>query len=255
MTYTDISQASQQGTAQARRPSKRDMLREKISKKHNRQFDNDDDFDGQLYDDYEAAEKELAGYRENEDKLSSFMSQDPRSAAFLASWHDGGDPVIALIREYGTDIMEALDDPDRQEEIAAANKEYLDRVAKEKGLDEEYQANLQASLQTLDDLQAQNGWTDEQIDQAVQNTLGIVNDVVMGKFTPETIQMVMNAQNYEADVANAAQEGEVRGRNAKIEERLRKRGATDGTINLGGKAAAPRKRVSERSIFDVAAEA
>ena len=47
---------------------------------------------------------------------------------------------------FGTEIKDAIDDPERLEAIAEANKEYVERVAESKKLDEEYQANLADSL-------------------------------------------------------------------------------------------------------------
>ncbi len=46
---------------------------------------------------------------------------------------------------------------------------------------------------------------------------------------------MLKAQNYDADVEQAQMEGEVAGRNAKIEERLRKSRKGDGTAVLDGK--------------------
>ena len=47
--------------------------------------------------------------------------------------------------------------------------------------------------------------------------------------------MAFRAINHDSDVAVAAREGEVKGRNTRIEEKLRKKQRSDGTANLDGK--------------------
>ena len=157
---------------------------------------------------------------------------------------------------FGTEIKDAIDDPERLEAIAEANKEYVERVAESKKLDEEYQANLADSLSKLDDIQSRNGLSDEDIDKAMEYLVKIVSDGLMGIFTEESITMALNAINHDADVAEAERTGEVRGRNTKIEEKLRSRIKGDGMANLNGKnGVAPEQRNRAKSVFDWANEA
>lgn len=51
--------------------------------------------------------------------------------------------------------------------------------------------------------------------------------------------MIIKAQNYDNDIEQAQMEGEVAGRNAKIEEKLRKGKQGDGTVALDGKNSNP----------------
>lgn len=236
--------------------SKRDALRERVSKKYpDDNFDDDEVFAGRVNDDYDDYEKRISDYEKNDQALADLMASDPRSSTFLMDWKDGTDPVIALIRNYGTDIADAVNDPERQEEMAKANKEYVEKITKNKKLEEEYEKNIQESLKNVSEAQEQNGWSDEQVDSAWQQLFQIVNDAVMGKFDAQTLQLVMNAQNYDKDVATAGQEGEVRGRNAKIEEKLRKSKAGDGAVHLDGKNGKVQERPSQQSLFALAQQA
>ena len=63
----------------------------------------------------------------------------------------------------------------------------------------------------------------------------ISGNFICGKFTPEIFEMIIKAQNYDADIEQAQMEGEVAGRTAKIEEKLRKGKQGDGTVALDGK--------------------
>jgi hypothetical protein len=68
--------------------------------------------------------------------------------------------------------------------------------------------------------------------------------------------MAMKALNYERDMGIAGEEGEIRGRNRKVDEQLRHREKGDGTPQLNGRngqANNPEKKKS--TIFDLAREA
>lgn len=222
--------------------TKRDLALDRLKAKFpDKEFADDEMIFGQINEDYEDYDKRLADYEEREGKLSKMFASDPRSAAMLMRMRDGEDPALYLIRQFGDEIKAVIDDPERQEEIAAANKEFVERVAKEQEYEKEYTANLEASLAYLEDLQGKTGMSDEEVDQTMEYLVTIVKDGVMGKFSPEAIELARKALHYDADVAQAAHEGEVKGRNEKIEEKLRKRGASDGTASLDGKSVAARK--------------
>lgn len=225
--------------------TKRDLALERMRGKYpDKDFDNDDVFFGQINDDYDDYDRQLAEYKERESTFSNMFTADPRAASFLMNWRNGEDPTIGLIRQFGTEIKEAIDDPDRQEEIAAAQREFVERVAKEKEYEEAYQSNLAASLSYLEDMQAKTGISDDEIDKVMEFIVTIVRDGVMGKFAPETIEMARKALNHDADVAQASHEGEVKGRNTKIEEKLRTKKKGDGTASLDGKSSKPKRQTA-----------
>ena len=225
--------------------SKRDLMLERMKGKYpEEQFDDDEQLFSRINDDYEQYDNELSGYKERESKFSNMFTSDPRSARLMMGWKDGDDPAIALIRLYGQDIKDAIDDPEKQEAIAEANKEYMERVSKEKQYEEEYSANLAESLTLLEKAQQEYGLSDEQVDDSMSWFIGVVKDAMMGKFSPETIQMIIKAQNYDNDVAQAGEEGELRGKNAKITETLRKPNRGDGTAHLDGKNGGGRRKPS-----------
>lgn len=236
--------------------SKRDMMRERMQGKYpERNFDDEEEFFGAINDDYDSYDKELSTLKEREGKFSDMFTSDPRSATFLMNWRDGKDPAVELVRQFGTEIADAIDDPKRQEEIAAANKEFVERVAKEKELDETYKKNLAETLENLDKMQKEQGLGDDDVDKAMEFLVGIVRDGVMGKFTPETVGMALKALNHDAEVAAAAHEGEVRGKNTRIEEKLRKQQAGDGQAQLAGKNGNAPQRRPNRGIFSIAEDA
>ena len=114
-------------------------------------------------------------------------------------------------------MTDILNDPEKHEEFEAANREYLERVAKSKELDEEYDRNLAESQATVAQLQGDRGIDDDTMDKALDLLGQIANEVLLGKFTRENIEMALKAVNYEMDIESATQDGEVRGRNARVE--------------------------------------
>lgn len=213
----------------------RDKLRKRLSERYpDQNFDADEDFYGRIDSDYEDYEGQLGRYRENEGKMVDLFNRDPRSARFLKEWADGNDPVILMIRHYGSDIKEILDDPDKIEEIAKANKEYVDRVAQEKNLEDQYEKNLEESLTLLEQVQKDRNLSDDDMEKVIAQLRDDANDVLMGRFTQDAIDRVLKALNYDQDVEAAGYEGEVRGKNKKIDEKLRKRNQGDGLARIQG---------------------
>ena len=225
--------------------TKRELMLARMREKYPEQdFENEDNLFGQIHDDYDAYDKQIADYKERESSFANMFTSDPRSAAFLMSWKNGEDPTVNLVRQFGTDIKEAIDDPEKQEEMAAAQKEFVERVAKEKEYEEMYQKNLSESLAMLDAVQQEKGLSDDDIDKIMEFVVTIVKDGVLGKFTKETIDMAHKALYHDADVAQASHEGEVKGRNEKIDEKLRKKKANDGTAMLDSKSGKASRQVA-----------
>lgn len=214
----------------------RDRFSERMKSRYpDKEFADDEALFGQINDDYDGYDKEITGYKDREKAFADLFTKDPRSAAFLTNWRKGKDPAVALVEMYGDDFVEEMKDPAKREELAAASKSYADRVAKEKEFDEQYSTNIKKTISDIEDMQNKEGYTDDEIDDAMTFLIGITKDAIVGKFTPESVKMALAAINHDDDVSMASREGEVRGRNEKINEKLRKREKSDGTASLDGK--------------------
>lgn len=237
--------------------SRRDTALERLRARYpDKSFDDDEAIYGQMLDDYDEGEKELGGYKDREKAFSDLFTSDPRSAKFLTDWKNGKNPAVALVEMFGDDFVEELKDPEKQQEIAQASKDYAERVTQEKQYDEEYSKNIDESRDMIAKLQEEEGLSDEDIDRAMEFLVGIMKDAILGKFKKESVLMALNALDHDADVAAAEEEGKVAGRNTKIQERLRQRSKGDGTANLAGKNGAGTKQQKRRpSIFALAEEA
>lgn len=216
--------------------SKRDSFSERLKSKYpDREFADDEALFGQINDDYDEYDSQLSGYKEREQKIADMFTSDPRSAHFVTTWRDGGDPVVEFVRRFGSDIKDRLDDPEWADKIAEANKDFVERVAKAKELEAMYEQNIQETKQVLAQFQQDYGLTDAQLDEAVDFLNKVYTDAVIGKYERSSLEMALNAINHDTDVEDAAAEGEVKGRNAKIDEKLRSRKRGDGVSALNGK--------------------
>ena len=201
-----------------------------------RQFADDEEMFGQIGQDFETLENEKNELAQREKDFSNFLSADPRNSGLFMRIKRGEDPILWLVRQYGPDIADRVNDPEFQKQLEEARQDYLSQLKESEKLEKEYSDNIEATNATIDQFEAEVG---EDGANAVMKALSdIVHDYLVGKVTPETLKMVSNALNYETDIANASKDGEVRGRNSKIDEKLRKSAKGDGTVPPGGSDAA-----------------
>ena len=239
--------------------SNRDKVMKRLKEKY--PDDNMDDAEtryGKIESDYADYADKISKYQDNENKLKGMIDADPRAASLLMDMKDGVDPVYGMVKRFGPELADILNDPDKQEQIAEAQAEYMKRVALNKELEDIYEKNLNQSAITAGEFQQEKGYDDNQMDELVKAIIQCGNDMVVGKFTKQTLEAFAKALNYDNDVKTAREEGEVAGRNAKIDANKLdlRRPAGDGLPQLGG--GAPKQGGNSNkpsSIFDLAAQA
>ncbi|MEG1545503.1 MAG: hypothetical protein RR382_13450, partial [Tannerellaceae bacterium] len=78
--------------------SKKEAMLERLKGKYpDKNFEDEEELYGALESDYNEYEDGLGKSRANEEQLLGLFNKDPRSAAFLMSWKDGKDPLMAFI--------------------------------------------------------------------------------------------------------------------------------------------------------------
>lgn len=239
--------------------TKREQMMQRLRDRYpDKRFDDDEAAASQILDDYDQFDsdgKELESMRNETGKLTELFNKNPEWASYLSDMANGENPVVSFIRRYGDNLRDMLDDPDKQEEYAAAQKEYMEKMAKEAAFEKEYEDNLNASLELLEQLERE-GMSADAIDKAFERIQMLAQNAIMGKFTREDIEMVTNAMNHDADVAAANHEGRVAGRNDKIDMKLRKSQRGDGLAGaMGGRNGNAPRPNRGGSIFDTAREA
>lgn len=219
--------------------SKRDMVAERMRSRHpDAQFDDDEALFGKIGEDFDDFDNRIKGFQDRENAFAGMFGSDPRTANFLMDWKNGKDPLVEFARRFGKD---ALEDEGKLEEIAAANQEYLERLAENEKLEKQYQDNIAKSLELASAFEQENGLTEEQGNQILDLIAQISKDYIVGVISRETLDMARKAINHDTDVDDAGREGEARGANKKIDEKLRKKGRTDSVPAIQGQngAAAP----------------
>jgi len=248
-------------TAPATEPTPKKTRRQQVderlrSKYPDMDFSDEETMYGRIDDDYNDYESRINTYKEREGKMTDLFNKNPRASRFVTDMANGKDPWLAVIAELGVDgVTDLMNDPAKQDAIAEANKEYVERIAKEKNLEDEYQKNFAESMELLSSIQEKRGLTDDVVDGAMDMVMKIVNDAIVGKFSEETIDLALKAMNHDADMDNARSEGMVAGRNEKIEEKLRKPQGGDGMPSLNGSNNVPTLNKRPRTIFDEANDA
>lgn len=225
--------------------TKRQMLAERMAGKYpDSNFDDDDALYGAVMDDFDNYDQRISRSDEIDRTMADKFTNNPKFGGLFLDVLGDTDPVVAMIERYGEDIREYLDDPDKREELAEANKKYIDRINKEKELEAEYDANLQESLKVADEVQQAGGYSDEQVNEAFNLILMDANNAIIGKIDAVTLETKLKGLSHEADLAEATQQAEVRGKNAKIEEKKKSLRPDEGMpAVLQGKGSAPKPPV------------
>ena len=237
--------------------SRRDAMVERLKNRYpDKEFADDEAIYGQISDDLDGLDEEIKGYKEREAGLVDLFDKNPSFAMFVADAAKGEDPWIAVIKRLGIDgITDLLNNPEKQEEYAKANADYVERLGKEKELEDEYNKNLTESLALLEKIQQEKGLSDDVMDAAYALVNKIAMEAILGKYTEETVNMALKAITHDADVENARTEGTIAGKNAKIEEKVRKPQMEESTPALSGSNNGASVRRGGYSIFDAAREA
>lgn len=223
--------------------SKLEALQAKMRERYpDQSFESDDDYWSRISDDYDDHDKRISEYQGREQKMSDLFQKDPMAAKFIQSWMDDGDPRVQLLKAYGREGIEAaFDDPKVMEAMEKADKEFREQVAHEKELSEQWDKNRVESYANMEKIQKENGYTDEQMDEAKAFLYELAQNIVMCNFTDQAFKAALHALNYDKDIAEAEHVAEVRGRNQSIDEKLRKPKG-DGLPQLGGGSSAPQSR-------------
>ena len=107
---------------------------------------------------------------------------------------------------------------------------------------------LPSPQEMVDRLAASQHYTDNER-QAMSTFLAtLLDETSKGEIGETTLQILAHAVNYERDMLQAAREGEIKGRNMKIEEYLIERKSAEEVRQLGS-AAAPSRPVPPASVI------
>lgn len=209
------------------------------------------------YDEDDQGREELKKYREDDEKLRDIFQKDPRMANVFLGMARGENVLEYILDTFGPDFLEYINNPENEEaraRIAEKQKQWLEKQATSRDLERQASDNLDKALDAFDAVAEETGATDEDKEDAFKKFIEFQQRAIVNDIDEDMWRLFFKGVTHDADVEQAGMEGEVRGRNAKISERLRGEREKN-PMDMGGAAArneAPRRA---SSIFDLAAEA
>lgn len=213
-----------EGGEQKPEPGQRDMFFERI--RTNFPDNNYEEDEEGYYRDanslLDSLVKDSKSFKDLSQKLSARLDKDPREAEVMLDWLDGTDIRVAIARHMG---QEALTVPEEgSEEYEAFTKAGEDR---RKELDDmktkvdTYRSNVDASTADLDAIAEENQWSEEERADVESYIANILEKVYSGRMDKDFFNGILKARNYDKDIAGAREQGQVEGRNEKIEAEKR----------------------------------
>lgn len=182
---------------------------------------------------------ERAAYLEGKlNALAELFSTSPRASTFLNTLAATKNPAEAIYRAYGRDAYEEFtagnvsDFITRIEEEDKARNEADEKAASERA------ANLDASIESLSKFGEARGMSIEEQRDLFFSVYDLNVKMNEGIYPVEVFEAALKARNYDTDIANARKEGEISGRNAKIDDmKMRRSRVENMTPSLMGQGA------------------
>ena len=230
--------------------SSRERMKERYSKKYpNRNFNDENAqnaIDDLAWEDIEGMESRLGEYESHSKKLTELFRGNPKAGQMFIHMANGGNPIQYFIENFGDEFIDAMDSEEGKKAFVESHDKWLNKLADSKRLDEEAEKNFAESIKSLQKFQEEKGLSDEEAIAVFERVHKIGTDMVLGIYSPESFLMAYNAMNYDGAVERARAEGEVAGKNAKVEEKLRKaRRPEQMPPSLGGAAADVVRRTAD----------
>lgn len=150
------------------------------------------------------------------DRLVEALGDDPRMAQALAEMMHGGKGAASIVRYFGKSFLDAEEGSPEYEEVMKADKEFLDNKAK-----------AEKNLQDFDNKAAEFfkafvAYCERKNLNADVYKMRILDELMIPVMdwvaTDEVFDRLVNAVDYNKDVEDAFQAGEVKGRNMNINE-------------------------------------
>lgn len=244
----------------------RALMRRKLSEMHPDQYGDDYQWPDEEDTDIEAYMEYANGLGERNksmtevsQRLADGIKKNPAMADVFLEIIEGRNPMSAIVRAYGKDMLSMDPDSEDFKEIVAAEDERarkmaedMERTAKS---DEEFQDNLDASNAVFEEFAKEKGMDENAFKEFFQSVYDLfATPIFQGLYTKDFLERVYKAINYDGDIEQAIEAGEVQGKNAKIVEG-KKRKVGDGIPSFQGSGAQvapeqPREAPRRRSIWD-----
>lgn len=166
---------------------------------------------------YDTQSEETEKLLEN---IANAVEQDPEYAAITNLVAKGMPFRQAVSRYLGPEDLTAEEgDPDYEGMETNRQQRLADKAARE-ALIAEVQSNTKESEAVLQKFAEDNNLDEEAMTKYVEMVDGILKDAYKGKFSYDLLARLLVSENHEKEVADAAEQGMIEGKNAAIDEKL-----------------------------------
>lgn len=190
--------------------------------------------------------------RENEEmnaRISEAISEEPAIANAFVAMVNGGKREAArtLVRYLGREFFTAEEGTPEFDEFKLADEEFRKEQEALRLADEEFNKNFDDSWALIEPFCKKNNIDPEQFEDNIWNR--IVEPLLQGKMTEETLMMMKKALDYDKDTEDAFAAGEIKGRNENINNmrRMQNDGMPKG---LGTQAVQPETKRRGNSLIE-----
>ena len=180
-----------------------------------------------ISEDLNSLDGKVGEYEANNRQMVDLFKTNPKAAAFLNTWVQTKSPALAFRKIYGQNAFEAITSEEGASIIAEIEAEESKRKADDEAFLAEKESNLNASFDALDSWGDSKGLSDEQKVAVFKTLNDLLIDAEMGKYSEDFFEMAWKAEHYAGDIESARHEGEVAGRNARIDELTKRRQASE----------------------------
>lgn len=160
--------------------------------------------------------------REMNDRMVEAISDDPRTAQVFADAINGRGGAKSVVRHFGKSFIDVEEGTPEYDEIMAADAEFMAERERGKAFDEENSAKAQAWFAAFTDYCNRMNLNEDVYLVKIEDEF--IKPVLEWEASDETFNKLVKAVDYDKDVDDAFEAGQIKGRNTNINEMRSKPG-------------------------------
>lgn len=175
---------------------------------------------GAINDDYDDYDERIKGYEDDNKRVKEMLEANPAFAQMLVEAHNGGNPWKVLAQIGGEPLLELMKNPEDEElaqNVLDGMNDYAEKVKEHSALEEEAAANIGPSIDAMLEVADENGMSDDQTNEMYKLWDTIQQGAIVNKVEKSTWELLAKAIMHDENVMAAETEGEMRGKNAKMQ--------------------------------------
>ena len=154
--------------------------------------------------------------QEMNNRMVETISDDPRAAQFFADMMNGQGGIKSLVRYFGKKLIDVEEGTPEYDEIMAADAEFMAEYERGKAFDEENRTKAQAWFAAFADYCNRMNLNEDVYLVKIEDEF--IKPVLEWEASDETFNKLVKAVDYDKDVDDAFEAGEIKGRNTNINE-------------------------------------